>query len=719
MCVPGALARLDGEIEWGYANYDESSDSGDDLSASHFTQRYSVLYSMKGLLGGGRLGAYDLGAGAEWAAFETDLNGQDLDGDAFKLLYNGRLQIAPGALPFRLDVYSYDLAKVGFGTAWRGGLLSPDIVTDLYNGQTIVSGIQFMAGIRNGSYLGKYRDAISKWPRLLVDYRDVYRSDLDARVPQEYRDQNLAFVSLNKKDNWFHYRVHTHTDYQRPINDSKESVIMLGTIDHTLQRQWIDLTNWIRISADGSFTKTEMNWDSRETNRFDVNFFTVMQRNGFDAASFPNLQRIKRGDELEQNLEVPVYVNNRINLDTNLRSSFELWRNKDMRPGLIDDENEEAYHTNVLLQTNMRGRVQVDPSLEAEIHTGNVGEGEAIRGRVEAYSNLKRRNNLNWYSMGSLALFSGSGDHDENTSLWESELKGGTSYSLGRSMRVGGEQYLLYGSGTYDSRSTHFMRSASAGGFGNNSYTDSRFVDGSLFRSTTNLYFEHTSAARVQNRFELTYRFQDSETEQLYNLELAHRLDYRSRVWRVTLENLYTTGDDVDSRAPGASSLGAVFNDTTAAEQFQHRGIVEFHPNIYWKNRLDATLYWGHDASGQSNQYLMATQSLERTFYTAGGFRRERGHITQSLVYEQHQNGNDRQAVVFSLSGEYLPTSYWRLGASMYYYYKDFASNSMYYTLTTGLDFPLLQVDFSYQYGIRDEDNVVAHRYEVNVRKTF
>ncbi len=718
LCVPQASARLLGEVEWGYAHFEQSG-GGDDYSASHFTQRYSMLYDMQGLLGGGRLGAYDLGLGAEWATFDSDFDGEELSRDAFKLLYEGHVQIAPGALPFRLNAYSYDLRKMSFGTSSMSGLINPDIVSDLYNGQTIISGVQFMAGIRNGSYLGQYRDILSQWPRLLVDYRDVYHRDLKARNPQEYRDSNLAFVSLNKKDNWFHYRLHTHTDYQRPEENSSESVIMLGTIDHTLKRQWINLTNWIRISVDGSYTVTEETWDDRETNRFDVNFFTTMQRNGFSGGSYANLQRVQRGDFLEHTFDLPIYLSNRINPDTNLRSTFELWRNKETRSIWSEELSEDAYYARALLEGNQRGRVLVTPSMEMELHTGDVGEGEAVRGRVEVSSNPKRRQNPAWHGMGSLARFGGVGEDNEDTSLWEGELSGSTDFRLGNTMRIGGQQYLLYGSGSYESRVTHFMSSASAGGFGRYSSRDSQTVDGSLLRSETNLYFEHTSPARVQNRFQLNYKFEDGDAHRLYNLELTHQLSYQSRWWRVRFENLYATGDDVNSNTSPVSDLGQSFIQSSRAGRFEHRGLVEFLPNNYWRARLEESYYWGEDSAGQKSQFITVRQSVQRTFYTFGGLRRKRGEVSQSVLYEHYLNDNDRQAVTFTLTGDYYPNTWWRLGASLDYYYRDFATDTLFYTLTTGIDFPMFMVDFRYRYGAEQDTDVVAHRYEVNVRKTF
>lgn len=730
-CAPGAWARLDGEAEWSYAHFEQSSDNGEDLTASHFTQRYSLMYRTKGLLAEGRAGFYDFGLGAEWGAYESDFDGETVSNDALKYLYEGRLQIAPGGLPVRLNAYSFDLQKIQFNRA-NGpysadstapgifSLINPRIVNDLHNGQTIVSGVQFMAGIRNGTYLGKYREILSQWPRILVDYRDVYRSDMKSRTPQKYRDQDLAFVSLNKRDNWFHYRVYTHKDYLRPENDERKNTIMLGTIDHTLKRQWIDLSNWIRISVDGAYTEYERKWDGAAEERFDVNFFATMDRRDFSASTLANMQRVKRWGRLENVLDIPVFYNRSINPDTSLRSAFQVWRQNEIDgTGVFEDRNEDAFYAKLLLETQKRSRVQITPSIEMEVHTGDKGEGEAIRGRVEAYSNRLMRQKTTWYGMGSLARFDGASAVDDKMALWEGELQGALSRRVHNNVLVGGDQYFLYGTGSYGPQTTHFMRSLAGEGFGRLSSSSTTSFEGSLFRSKSTLYLEHTSSSKMTNRFQLFYKFQDSSGERLDSLELSHRLRYQSGLWRVNLEHFYVTGDDSDYLGPGSGYLGQVSDVSSFKQQIFQKGTVEFRPNNYWMSRLDSSITWGQGRSGENNLLVQIKQRVERTFYASGSVRRKRGDITQSLIYEQFKDGIDKRAVVFSLAGNYFPTSYWRLGADVSYYDYDFQSNAVYYSLTTGLDFPLFKVDFRYDYGASDYANTVAHRYEVNVKKTF
>jgi len=735
LCGSNVWAQLDGEVEWGYAHYETSSDDSATLEASHFTQRYSLMYSKTGLLAGGRAGFYDVGIGAEWGSFSTEINDVEFDNDAAKILYEGQIQIAPGGLPFRLNAYSYDTARIQFnrnnGNYPVGidsqiitpySLFNPSIVTDLNNGQTIVSGVQFMAGIRNGSYLGKYRELLSQWPRVLVDYRDVYRRDMTSNSPQKYRDRNLAFVSLNKKDNWFHYRIYNHEDYLYQDRDSNETVILLGTIDHTLKRQWINMTNWIRISTDGSYTESVTDWDRYDSKLYSLNFFTTMQRKSFSASSFANLQREQRGGTIQSTLDIPSFLNSNLNPDTSVRSSLQLWRERETRTddriGESYDRSEDAYHGTIHLEGLKHSRVQIDPSIEVEVDTGDRWEGNAIRGKVEAYSNRLRQQNITWYGMASLAKFDGTDQLLNETDLWESELQGGVSHRL-RNIQIGADQTLLYGDGNYTSQTTRYMHAQTANGFHNSTVETSNQMNGTLFRSETTLYAEHTSPSRVRNRFQIYFKYQDQNGEKLDNLELSHRLAYQSRLWRVDMENSYATGDDSNYQVPSSGYLGSVFDARPFEDQFQHHSTVKFSPNNYWESSLETTATWANGHSGERNLLLQVEQEVERSFYASSSVRRRLGTISQSLIYEQFKDGVDKRAIIFSLAGNYYPTSYWRMGARVFYNHYDYRADITTLSLMTGLDFPLFRLDLSYDYGFVADSNIVAHRYEVNVRKTF
>ena len=185
------------------------------------------------------------------------------------------------------------------------------------------------------------------------------------------------------------------------------------------------------------------------------------------------------------------------------------------------------------------------------------------------------------------------------------------------------------------------------------------------------------------------------------------------------MENSYASGDDSNFQTPSSSYLGPVFDARPFEDQFQHVSTVEFSPNNYWQSSLETTATWAKGFSGERNLLLQFEQEVERTFYVRSSVRRRLATITQSLIYEQFKDGIDKRAIIFNLAGNYYPTSYWRMGASVFYNDYDYRDNITTLSLMTGLDFPLFQVVFNYDYGFMANENIVAHRYEVNVRKTF
>ena len=109
--------------------------------------------------------------------------------------------------------------------------MGPDdhiFIGQLGAGENRQSGFSMMIGIRNGNYLGRYRQLLSKFPRLFIDYTDSFVRNTDGLFPQHYVYRDLAFVSLNKKDNWFHYRMRTYKDYFNPEENTSTKSIMLG-----------------------------------------------------------------------------------------------------------------------------------------------------------------------------------------------------------------------------------------------------------------------------------------------------------------------------------------------------------------------------------------------------------------------------------------------------------------------------------------------------------
>ena len=306
-----AFCRLLGEAELGYINF-ESRDPSRSYSAHSLTQHYSVLYDTKGKLSGGRLGAYDVTLGYEWLTFgsatrsneATGQNSETFHESRGHLNYRGELTINPKEIPFKLNLYSRDLSRGNFSasiadtassglTYVAGGYtpVSSGITVGIDNGLHVTSGATLIAGVKNGMTNG-YNEVLRHFPMLMLDYRDEINKDLASLTPVDTHLSRLAFVSLNKKDNWFHYRYVTFTDKLDSNNNYIETQIQLGTVDHNLNRRWIDFTNWLSVSADGQFTKHLWEQTQQNYDEFSLNLFGIARRQLWEVRSFSNFTEL-------------------------------------------------------------------------------------------------------------------------------------------------------------------------------------------------------------------------------------------------------------------------------------------------------------------------------------------------------------------------------------------------------------------------------------------
>ena len=107
-------ADLSGSLEWDYGEYHADEDGAQSFDSSYFAQRYSLLFSHRGTIMGGRGGDYDIALGGEWLGLNNDINNNGVNTEdklsTSKLLYLGELNFAPGGLPFSLTMYSRDMS---------------------------------------------------------------------------------------------------------------------------------------------------------------------------------------------------------------------------------------------------------------------------------------------------------------------------------------------------------------------------------------------------------------------------------------------------------------------------------------------------------------------------------------------------------------------------------------------------------------------------------
>jgi hypothetical protein len=717
-----ASARpLSGFAEWRYAQY-EARQEGDLVSEGrHFTQQYSLRYEKSGILHGGRAGQWNLALGGEWTGIDSEVNGVGVKIDTAKILYRGDLLLAPGGLPFRLHVYSRDNHRTAllrdtvlerpeadeFALS-RGVLLAPGIVTDLSNGQHVETGATLLIGIRNGSYLGRYRDVLSQLPRLLIDYSERFVRNLESNTPQHYRDRNLAFVSLNKKDNWFHYRFHDLTDFINPAENSQEKVCMLGTVDHTLTRQWVNMTNWIRASADGSYTETDLvNREEPVEKRYDLNLFALATRSNWRASGFTTFRRMAKGDSLEKDLEVPLYLQGELDRNTSWRLRFVATREQNLRFASDALREKDILLASAQVETFRQGRYILTPQLDFEIQRGTSEDGYVVRAGMDFRSNPRFRPRFNLFGAYHVTRTAVTGDSD--TSSWAHAAEARVDTDLSARLRTGVGESLVY--------STDKIRSE-VGTISSGVTREGESNDSSVFESRFTWYAEY-ALSRLTNRLEVNYDYRRNvETEQ--SVTVSHSLRYNQRNLSLDMRSKLELGDG-DKEGVGSATLGK--GSSGGRQSFHHETQLSYSPGRAWEGKVNAEYDRSDGDAGTVHRWAVR-QDLRYSLFTINGIIRKLAEVRQSLGYDRFTDLEETvtSATTFTLNGAYFPTKRTQLGMGLrYQFYGD--TDVLNYHLTAGLNFAKLTLSLDYAYGASvsdgEEGDRDEHRWEVKVGKVF
>lgn len=730
-----AAGTLSGSAELRYAQQEARENGQTVLDASHFAQQYSLLYQTKGQFMEGRGGKYALGLGYEWNALDAELNGENADIQTGKVLYKGDVLIAPGGLPFRLHLYSADMVKSHFIEQGVDSLFEPTgsdsfvpgrPLTNLTNGQHTRTGITLVVGETNGRYTGAYRDILEDAPRLLIDYAEDYVRDLKSFTPQHYRSRDLAFVSLNKRDNWFHYRLFEHRDMLQSQENFEEKSFLLGTIDHTNLRRWINMTNWIQVSADGSYTTGSRPFVADGGfNRYDLNLFARARRADWQASNFNSFSRIEEFGALKRSMETPVYAQGDWGRDTSWRSRFIGQRESELVYATGAERNKDVLYATTRVETFKHQPTIVAPELAVEVKGGNRGEGESARLGLEVYSNRSYRPRFDWLAGYSVTHFGGTGEFGFETDFWEQVARGSIATDVSSTLRTGLEQELILGSGSLDRTSSQYIVPRSDLGIPEYMAQISQ-RDGSVFRSVSTWFGEHRSTSRLYNRFELTYDVLHASEADSDQVELTHNLRYDWRSLNIDMRNRLIFGNDIQSRDSFGDSIfkPGLVNDG-GDKSFVHSTNLWYSPgrSMEASGRLN---YEWRDSGITTSTRWRALQDYRYNVFHVNGVVRKLADIGERLEYEVFDpaNGQRESATAFTLLGNYYPTRHTLLGARVRYEIRNPEdTDTLTWYTTAGLDFEKFQLALDYSYGTRTAGTFTPerkeHRWEVQVKKTF
>lgn len=734
--LPG---HLSGSATLRYGQLTAEEDGREVLDASHFVQRYSLLWTKSGLISNGRAGEYDLALGYEWNWIDTEINGNELDFDnpLDKILFRGDLLLAPGGLPFQAHIYSYDMSSTSYSEGLSGELFERDdggrnfgIVDSFQNGSHITSGMTLVAGVKNGEYRGRYRDLFVAMPKLLIDFRQDEVRDTKSPSPISYVDRNLAFVSLNKNKNWFHYRFFTHEDRLDPTNDYESQTFLIGTINHVNRREWVDLTNWIQVSTDISYTETTPDSGASESlqKRYDYNLYSKAQRTNWDGGTYISFSRIRDSRSLDKSINVPILANGRLTRDTTWRVRLENQHDEKNLFATAEEKSESNVYLASRLDMYSQSRYMVSPLLDLEYKESTTTDGRALRVGVEAYSNQRYRTDVDLFGAYTVSVFEGHTDSSGDSTYWEQQLEGRYAKDLNPDLRTGFSQELTFGSGRYDSGASDFIQAnasilSSGAGSG-------QVADGGYYRSITSWYIDHRPASRVYNRLSLSYDYIDSSIDSGGQFTALHNLNYYGRTVSASMDNEVIFGNSLhesfntDLDVVGSTEIAR--QGGTVTSSFESRSRLSYDPDRKHHNDLQLELEWRGFEAGGSDQRYRFNQLYEYSFWKDRGLLRKVAMLGEEFEYEDYTPsfGESRSLLSFTLFSDLYPTRQTLLSARLRYEYDTVAETGTTLAfLSAGIDFEKFQVELDYAYGTRtagiSQPERVEHKWEMKVKKIF
>lgn len=747
-----SMADVKGSLEWDYGQYYSEVGGGEERDMASFGQKYAMFWDRSGLFMDGRAGKYDLSLGGEWISLNSDvaLNGIDnsYDVSTAKLLYRGEIVFAPGGLPFRFSAYARDMSPSRFlrdnsrasflGTdvlsGPDGAVLAPDVVDNIQDGQRFEMGASMILGIKNGSYLGRFRNILSHFPKLYVDYSESHVRDLKTRTPEHFVDRDLAFVSLNKKHNWFHYRFFEHNDMLNPGQNHLTRTYLLGTINQHYLREWINLTNWVKISVDASlFDEFYANAGQGDRIRYDLNFFATTERRSWESSVFSRFWRQEKLGELQRYAEVPVYVKGAPDRDNAWWLRFIGSAERVNRPfALVSTEtDEDVLYSKLRWETNREQRNVSAPVMEVERKFGDKGQGWAVRGAFEYYSNGKHKSELTFFSSLGAAYFNGvpSSVGLLDTNLFELSGRFDVAKQVSSRFRTGVESSLLVGTGQAETPVTEYVTPLSlAGLFASTSGSNNFVVDGSVWRGRVMWFADHVSVNRYENRYELQVEHQNDGASGGGQYLARHKFRYRTGEVFASTSAMLLFGDDIRN-----DFNSRVFDVVLASGEFDGLSMsgmagLDYRPDKNHRLGGKMTIEYRDSDAGKSGYLLSLRQDYRFTRYKVNGVVRRLYELSEFLDYERIDSGDGTAHDAFSLTGEasVYPERWLGVGGRLKWQHNMSHGNDMIGAgFYADLDFELFKFGFDYEYGLRTEGDAGVipdrneQRWKISVKKTF
>lgn len=717
-----AAARLVGEASLTYSKYD-GSDSTTSISSNSLLQNYSLLYSSNGPIYNSRVGSYNVSLGYNLTAIDSTFKASDGSGKSYdetrgKIMYLGEVKIDPREVPFRLKAYSHDMGRNSVKNSNGNGIqLLNSIIrgidqpTGIDNGVHLESGATLVAGVKNGMTNG-YNEILRHFPMILIDFKDTINRDLRLISPVDNRLSRLAFVSLNKKDNWFHYR---HTKYVDNIDSGsnyEENQFQLGTIDQYMARRWVDFSNWIKVSTDLQLTTRKNSMPPLQTEDINLNLFVAAERKAWNARTFSTFNRyVDESKNLSYLTSLPVYVSGEMNSDLswNARTSFRESRD-------IGVSGAASVYSNTLLGYRVnayrRAPFTLSQNLDVESSSSNSTNLLTLSGGLETASTARFSRTVRLgasYSIRNTSASSTSTNQDSTAAgagsdFLMQQIILNAGYTPNNTLRFDLRQTSNFTRG----RQTSFGGQTQLSAF-SASTTSSTDVGSESYQSVTTLSASWNPKPRLYVNLNLVEDISKSDAMPQSNITVAtSSITYSNASWDVKNNLEYSRGN----RDAADNDASTVSNATTL--RYIHSRSLS--------SSASAT-YSSTSSQGTNESATTFGQGLSYSYFTTRGIARKIFELNESLIYsggKPRSTHPSRNAI--ALGFRYYPITRLTLAAGVAvneFRFSDPFNDSLVWNASVAANFKLLQASVDYISAFRNTDKVREKKLTGNIRKSF
>lgn len=686
-----ARTNISGNAELLYSQYEAEENGSKLISGSSLAQRYNVDWTATNLTNRAQPQYYRVSLGYNWIGFGTKVMDKSQEGNINqsygKFLYGGNLGYNPVELPISFSAYINNPRPGDF----RAGILSSNLVQDdlIYDitdrNQSRASGFSFMFDPMRARSANLYG-----LPSFYVDYREQISKSADRFSAVDNKTRELAVAGLNKDNNWLIYRNMSYENYLSRDDNYKLQQIQIGHVDHKGRRKWSALTNWIDVSADGSFSQTTSPSPLRWQEEYDVNFMAIARRKAWDARTFMSFERLATIDYTTEKARVPVYVKGVYGADTTWY--LNLGGEKERMVTNAAKRADAGYANNISLgaTTFNRSSFTLSPSFTYSSHKLlNGNDSYAMSAKLETASTRRFSDRV---GLGAKAFWrtTDDGSSSSNSKSWSSNLGLNAYYNTRKNIVYRLSEDVEMGSGAgYIEPSKLQDGTISAGNVG--SYT----------RSITSASASWTPTAEVSTSVDARYDMLTIESKQSNaEINLNHRFSYTGQETFIRFDTSYRRSEN-----SATSVQTALYNS----------GEVGYRPDRYNDGLLRYTYT---DATRNKRFDLVQRYSLN--FFTMTGVIRNYATVSQeygaSFVEFTAQRTTNQY---LKLEGRYSPTERYSLYGSVRYDNNSPGGATMYYLAGLNADFKLLRASIDYTYAKRDADNRAEKKLNASVKRSF